>query len=155
MKRIGLSNTRRDAERKKTDYFEWSPPWQLFCHSFGHVAVSSGIVYSIYIYTYIYICIHIYIYIPVRISSRKWGSPSAKSGIIFYVFLLLSYMFQRSDFEMLFGRFFGSSLFSLFVHFLEYTSDKNATTFFKWQFSPPPFCRSIFIMLNQIPFSSP
>ena len=130
MKRIGLSNTRRDAERKKMTTLSDHHP-----DNYSAIVLDMSLyhleLFIAYIYIHIYIYVSIYIYIPVRISSRKWGSPSAKSGIIFYVFFLLSCMFQRSDFEMLFGRFFGSSLFSLFVHFLEYTSDKNATTFFK------------------------
>ena len=152
MKRIGLSNTRRDAERKKMTTLSDHHP-----DNYSAIVLDMSLyhleLFIAYIYTHIYICIHIYIF-PSEFPLGNGGARAQNQGS-FSTFFLLSCMFQRSDFEMLFGRFFGSSLFSLFVHFLEYTSDKNATTFFKWQFSPPPFCRSIFIMLNQIPFSSP
>jgi hypothetical protein len=72
MKRIGLSNRRRDAERKKTTTLSDHHPDNysaiVLDMSLYHLELFIAYIYiPIYIYTYIYVCIYIYTYVWLKL----------------------------------------------------------------------------------------
>ena len=82
-----------------------------------------------------FIILYIYIYPRHSPSEFPLGNGVAwatkKGSFSTFFFEIKFHFLEKSDFELFFGRFFGSNWFSLPAHFIESASGKNATTFFK------------------------
>ena len=82
MKRIGLLNTRRDAERKKTTTLSDHHP-----DNYSAIVLDMSLYHLELFIAYIYIYVSIYIYIfPSEFPLGNGGARAQNQGSFFYVF---------------------------------------------------------------------